>query len=141
MLQNLDADSSSYSEEDIKYALAAAYGGVFPVFLLTLILDKMDYRWSGYGNYPKLCITMVLTSRRQTVSTLGSFLLGVVLNPHVQERAQRLIDQVCPGRLPSLEMDHDALPYIGAIVKESLRWNPVVPVGTSNIMRWHRHPV
>ena len=64
----------------------------------------------------------------QTVSSLGSFFLGVVLNPEVQKRAQMAIDQVCHDRLPTFS-DMQALPYIDAIVKESLRWNPVLPIG------------
>ncbi|EKM54991.1 uncharacterized protein PHACADRAFT_208527 [Phanerochaete carnosa HHB-10118-sp] len=61
------------------------------------------------------------------VSTLGSFILGIVLNPAIQTKAQEAIDRVCPDRLPALA-DKDNLPYIDAIVNESLRCNPVIPI-------------
>ena len=53
----------------------------------------------------------------------------MVSNPEVQVKAQAEIDRVLDnGRLPSFS-DFGSLPYIDAIVKESLRWNPVVPLG------------
>ena len=43
-----------------------------------------------------------------------------------------MLDEVLEGhRLPTFA-DFGSLPYIDAIVKESLRWNPVVPLGVSN---------
>ncbi|EKM54990.1 uncharacterized protein PHACADRAFT_119876 [Phanerochaete carnosa HHB-10118-sp] len=66
-----------------------------------------------------------------TVSALGSFILGVVLNPEIQTQAQEAIDRVCPDRLPTFA-DQDDLPYIDAIVKESLRWNPVLPIDVAH---------
>ena len=53
----------------------------------------------------------------------------MVLNPDVQRKAQRELDQVVgPHRLPDFA-DQPSLPYVDAIVKETLRWNPVVPLG------------
>lgn len=51
----------------------------------------------------------------------------MVLDPTVQAKAQKLIDEVCPGRLPTLE-DRPDLPYIDGIMKETLRWNLVLPL-------------
>lgn len=52
----------------------------------------------------------------------------MVLYPDVQVKAHAQIDRVLDsGRLPSFS-DYSSLPYIEAIVKESLRWNPVVPL-------------
>ena len=48
--------------------------------------------------------------------------------PEVQARAQAEIDKVIQNRLPTFEDEKD-LPYISAIIKEVLRWNPVVPLG------------
>ena len=54
----------------------------------------------------------------------------MVLNPLVQARAQQEIDAVVgTDRLPTIA-DRKNLPYIGALVKEVLRWNPVTPLGT-----------
>ena len=68
----------------------------------------------------------------QTVSALGSFFLAMVLYPEVQGKAQAEIDRVLDtGRLPSFS-DYSSLPYIEAIVKELLRWNPVAPLSVYN---------
>ena len=60
---------------------------------------------------------------------MSSFFLAMSLYPEVQARAQAEIDQVVgQSRLPSWD-DHDSLPYLEALVKEVLRWNPVTPLG------------
>lgn len=53
-----------------------------------------------------------------------SCILAMVLYPDIQRRAQETIDEVCQGRLPDFS-DYSALPYVHALVRESLRWNPV----------------
>lgn len=57
-------------------------------------------------------------------------MLAMVLNPSIQAKAHAELDRVCPGRLPDFG-DYDALPYVKAIMLESLRWNPVAPEGKS----------
>lgn len=53
----------------------------------------------------------------------------MTLNPTVQNAAQEEIDRVVgQDRLPTLS-DWDSLPYVVALVKEVLRWHPVVPQG------------
>ena len=53
----------------------------------------------------------------------------MALYPEVQKRAQAEIDDVVgPNRLPDFH-DRPSLPYINAVVKESSRWNVVVPFG------------
>jgi len=53
----------------------------------------------------------------------------MALYPGVQRRAQAELDTVTGGsRLPTYE-DRPNLPYINAIVKEVLRWNPVSSAG------------
>ena len=50
----------------------------------------------------------------------------------MQQRAQEEIDRVVgAGRLPNFE-DRENLPYVGGIVKESWRWNPVGPMGLAH---------
>jgi len=63
------------------------------------------------------------------VSAMVSFFLAMSLYPEVQAKGRREIDQVVgTNRLPSYK-DRNSLPYIDAMVKEVLRWNPVVPLG------------
>ncbi|KAI1358522.1 cytochrome P450 monooxygenase [Xylaria arbuscula] len=65
-----------------------------------------------------------------TVNTLGIFFFNMTLAPEIQRKAQQEIDQVIgTGRLPHYN-DKDKLPYVSAIVKESLRWHAVVPMGS-----------
>ena len=53
----------------------------------------------------------------------------MALFPKVQRKAQEEIDRVVGNdRFPSVE-DRKRLPYIDAIVREVLRWHPVVPLG------------
>lgn len=64
-----------------------------------------------------------------TVITLTTFTLAMILFPEVQRKAQAEIDQVVgTKRLPTFE-DREKLPYINALVKESLRWWPIAPMG------------
>ena len=54
----------------------------------------------------------------------------MVRHPEVQRKAQAELDRVLhnSGRLPGYE-DQSDLPYITAIMKEVLRWQPVAPIG------------
>ena len=77
--------------------------------------------------------TTVSSSQRicaQSLAVITTFVLAMVLNPETQRKAQEEIDTVLGGtRLPTFE-DESLLPYVGAVVKEVLRWHPVAPLGT-----------
>ncbi|KAL3959402.1 hypothetical protein ACCO45_007564 [Purpureocillium lilacinum] len=63
------------------------------------------------------------------VITLTAFTAAMIMFPEVQRTAQEEIDRVVGSdRLPTLE-DRDRLPYVDALVKESLRWWPIAPMG------------
>jgi cytochrome P450 len=69
----------------------------------------------------------------QTFSTLLVFFLAMVLHPEVQAKAQAEIDRVVgKDRLPDFD-DRPALPYLEAIMRETLRWYPVVPLGPYSV--------
>lgn len=56
-------------------------------------------------------------------------MLAMVQNPSLQKKAQAAVDEVVGhDRLPEFS-DRDSIPYIDAIVKEVLRWHPVLPLG------------
>ncbi|KLO06300.1 cytochrome P450 [Schizopora paradoxa] len=64
-----------------------------------------------------------------TVSANCSFYLAMALYPEVQRRAQEEIDRVVgTDRLPTYQ-DRKNLPYVDALIKETLRWHPVLPLG------------
>jgi cytochrome P450 len=53
----------------------------------------------------------------------------MTLYPEVQRKAREEIDRVVgQDRLPNYK-DRSSLPYIEAVLKEVLRWNPVAPLG------------
>lgn len=61
-------------------------------------------------------------------------MLAMVLYPEIQSKGQAEIDIVIgKDRLPSFT-DRGSLPYVNAIVKEVLRWNPAVPLGINNMI-------
>jgi len=67
-----------------------------------------------------------------TNSALCSFFLAMARNTDIMKTAQRHLDDVLGGeRLPD-HSDIDNLPYIMAIVKETFRWAPPVPIGVTH---------
>ncbi|KAJ6468321.1 cytochrome P450 [Mycena sanguinolenta] len=69
-----------------------------------------------------------------TLSALLTFVLAMVLNPDVQEKAWQELDRVVPkDRLPCFA-DRDQLPYITCIAWESLRWQPAVNISPGHYL-------
>ncbi|KAI5835807.1 cytochrome P450 [Schizophyllum commune Tattone D] len=75
-----------------------------------------------------------------TVVALLHFALGMLENRQAQRRAQAELDAVlgplrtadgAPGQLPDMS-DEPRLPFVTAIVRESLRWMPVTPMAISH---------
>jgi len=68
-----------------------------------------------------------------TLSSVQMLFLAMALYPEVQKKAQAEIDAVVgPNRLPDFE-DRPSLPYINAVVKESMRWHLVLPLGLAHM--------
>ncbi|KAH7915424.1 cytochrome P450, partial [Hygrophoropsis aurantiaca] len=73
--------------------------------------------------------TAFMAASETTASTLSVFVLAMVLYPEVQERAWLSIQAVVgTARLPNFD-DRASLPYIDAVLRETLRWHPVAPMG------------
>ena len=65
----------------------------------------------------------------QTYGTLLTFVMAMMLYPDVAKRAQDELDRVVGrDRVPTFA-DFDDLPYVQAMVRETLRWRPVGPLG------------
>ncbi|THH26899.1 hypothetical protein EUX98_g7292 [Antrodiella citrinella] len=102
-------------------------GTVIPNFTSGLLeSEKLDaqkvhnIKWSAASLYSGGADT--------TVSAIYGFFLAMTLFPEAQREAQAEIDAVIgQGRLPTLE-DRDKLPYVEALIKEVLRFNPVAPL-------------
>ncbi|GAB1312809.1 O-methylsterigmatocystin oxidoreductase [Madurella fahalii] len=64
-----------------------------------------------------------------TAAGLSFFYLAMAAFPDVQVKAREEIDRVVgAGRLPGFQ-DRENLPYVEAVVKETLRWHPLAPLG------------
>ncbi|KII84599.1 hypothetical protein PLICRDRAFT_354147 [Plicaturopsis crispa FD-325 SS-3] len=78
--------------------------------------------------------TMYGAGTDTTVSTFKTFFLAMVQHPDVQAKAQKELDSLIGhGSLP--DFSHQcALPYVDAVIKESLRWRPVTPQGVAHLV-------
>ncbi|TCD61907.1 hypothetical protein EIP91_007721 [Steccherinum ochraceum] len=62
------------------------------------------------------------------------FVLAMVLHPHVMRKAQAEIDAVIGrSRLPTPE-DMDKLPYMRAVMRETIRWRSIGPFGVPHYL-------
>ncbi|KAF5346718.1 hypothetical protein D9756_010420 [Leucocoprinus leucothites] len=64
-----------------------------------------------------------------TVAAVNNFVLLMTLYPDIQAKAREEVDTIVGhDRLPSYS-DKPSMPYLTAVLKEVLRWRPVVPAG------------
>ncbi|PPQ81931.1 hypothetical protein CVT25_013779 [Psilocybe cyanescens] len=69
-----------------------------------------------------------------TISSTGTFFYAMAANPDVQKKAQAEIDLVIgTKRLPTLA-DRGSLPYIEAVYREVMRFNPPVPLSVPHCL-------
>ncbi|KAF9045251.1 cytochrome P450 [Panaeolus papilionaceus] len=68
-----------------------------------------------------------------SLAAIHTFFLAMLCYPAVQARAQEELDRVLGGRLPEYSDESD-LPYISALVKEVLRWQPATPIGVPHML-------
>ncbi|KAF9526217.1 cytochrome P450 [Crepidotus variabilis] len=69
------------------------------------------------------------TNPAQTVASIHTFLLAMLLYPKLLQKVQKEIDSVIgTARLPNVD-DRASLPYLNCVLKEVIRWSPMVPLG------------
>ncbi|KAJ6458244.1 cytochrome P450 [Mycena sanguinolenta] len=84
-------------------------------------LDEKESVWAAAALYHDGII--------QTSVGLGWLLYVILSFPEVQRRAQMELDAVIGrSRMPTFA-DYNRLPYIRALIKETLRWAPVATIG------------
>ncbi|KAJ3722204.1 cytochrome P450 [Lentinula raphanica] len=84
-------------------------------------LEETDAVCSIIGN-------MYLAGADTTELTLRSFILAMALHPAIQKKGQEAVDRALGGsRMPTLS-DFGTIPYVDAIINETLRWKPAVTV-------------
>ncbi|KAF7977291.1 hypothetical protein HWV62_4257 [Athelia sp. TMB] len=105
------------------------------------------YIYSLYANLShisQLVLTRRVTCRKrscaisdmlaQTRGFLENFMLAMVLHPEVQKAAQAELDTVLGSdRLPTLA-DQDSLPYMAVVIRESWRWEIVLPLALPHML-------
>ncbi|KAH8977890.1 cytochrome P450 [Lactarius hatsudake] len=72
---------------------------------------------------------MLSAGGETTSTTLLWWVLAMLAYPEVQTRAHAELDEVVGNARPPTFADLPSLPYIRAMVKETLRWSPTVPFG------------
>ncbi|KAJ8488284.1 hypothetical protein ONZ51_g3644 [Trametes cubensis] len=114
------------------YPFEQAEGHAPPSFLTAYLeeFSKPDHKGEhSLDDLKHAAGAMYAGGAETTYSTINTFILAMLLHPHVLSKAQEEIDSVVgPTRLPEFE-DREQLPYIEAIFQEVLRWRPVAPLG------------
>ncbi|KAF9254958.1 cytochrome P450 [Marasmius fiardii PR-910] len=105
-----------------------------PALLAKLLADHESN--GGDKHQEELIKDAVTTAYAAGVETtsvaLLNFCLAMALHPEIQEKARIEIETVVgKERLPTYE-DHSDLPFIEAILRETLRWSPPFPLGVSH---------
>ncbi|MFJ9773641.1 cytochrome P450 [Kitasatospora sp. NPDC101157] len=81
-------------------------------------------------------LTFLVTGHESTATTLAFAMHLLACNPEAQARAHAEVDGLLDGREPG-SADVEALPYLSAVIKETLRLYPAAPalgrVPTSNV--------
>ncbi|KIW98747.1 uncharacterized protein Z519_00410 [Cladophialophora bantiana CBS 173.52] len=93
------------------------------------ILDQSEK--SGLTNHNVMLLAGVTLKGGSdtTASTLASFVQAMLAFPEVQKKAQAEIDAVVGETRIPVWSDYDSMPYVAAVVKETMRWRPTAPLG------------
>ena len=110
---------------------AVSNGSAPPSFVRDVLLHP-DMRYSGDDEEAMYLATSVMAAGGDnTRMTINVFIMAMVTRPQAQARARQEIDRVCTDgeslRLPRTT-DLSEMPYVGAMIKEALRWRPTVPI-------------
>ncbi|KAJ7320735.1 cytochrome P450 [Mycena albidolilacea] len=107
-----------------------AAGNAMRSMVSSLLEDESRTNDGSDEELIKNCGGVVYSAGADTTATaLTNFVLAMSLYPDVQRRAHAELDTVVGrGRLLDFD-DRGKLPYLGAILKETLRWKAVTPLG------------
>ncbi|KAL1742804.1 cytochrome P450 [Schizophyllum fasciatum] len=109
-----------------------AKGEAKPSFFTALLAAKGSFSKDATEEekmMKKACAVMYATAADTILASLLNFVLAMLHAPEVQIKAREELDRVVGRtRLATLE-DKKDLPYIDAIVKETYRWEQVIPLG------------
>ncbi|KAI0352115.1 cytochrome P450 [Trametes cingulata] len=107
-----------------------AEGNAMPCMATRLLSEDIPVEGVSHEEFVKNCCGVVYSAGADTtVAALRNFTLAMILHPDAQSKAHEELDEVVGrDRLPNFE-DRARLPYLSSIVKESLRWKAVSPLG------------
>ncbi|KAH7920202.1 cytochrome P450 [Leucogyrophana mollusca] len=120
--------AKEWVESTFQYTQQALTAGTSTPSMISDAMRKVEGK-DDTGELTRAIKDVAATITHQTQSTLRVFILAMILYPAVQERAYQLINSVVgTDRLPNFD-DRESLPYIDAILRETLRWRPAFPLG------------
>lgn len=101
-----------------------------PLFTQDVVLQSKSKYGTNNDEAMYLATSLVATGSDNVRMAHNVFMMAAICNPEVMAKARTEIDSVYgpdANRLPELA-DLESMPYISAILKEYLRWRPVVPL-------------
>ncbi|KAG8986321.1 hypothetical protein FRB94_010225 [Tulasnella sp. JGI-2019a] len=72
--------------------------------------------------------TLFGAGSESTAGTVSIFVLAMTIYPEIQAKARAELDRVFGDSLPTVAY-RDSTPYLNAILLETMRWNPIFPLG------------
>ncbi|EMD40398.1 hypothetical protein CERSUDRAFT_80072 [Gelatoporia subvermispora B] len=106
-------------------------GTARPSFVQQVLYEEADAAGSADFEHSLKCAAgSMYGGGVETVGmTILTCMMAMALNPEKQRLAQEEIDKVVGyDRMPRLE-DRPDLPYVAAVIKETMRWQPALPLG------------
>jgi cytochrome P450 len=103
--------------------------GAPPSFVRDVLL-KSDTKFATDDQEAMYLATSIVAAGSDNVRRAHNvMMMAAICHPRVVEKARRDLDAVLGDakRLPTIA-DMEALPYVSAMIKEALRWRPVVPL-------------
>lgn len=107
---------------------AIANGTSSPSFVRDTLLHKSTKYTGDDEEAMYLAISVIAAGSDNSRMTLNTFVMAALCYPKILRKARDELDNVCginASRLPKLD-DMVATPYVCAMVKEVLRWRPIV---------------
>ncbi|KAL1659902.1 cytochrome P450 [Schizophyllum commune] len=109
-----------------------AKGEAKPSFFTALLAAKGSFSKDATEEekmMKKSCAVMYATAADTILASLLNFVLAMLHAPEVQIKAREELDRVVGAARLATIADRKDLPYIDAIVKETYRWEQVIPLG------------
>ncbi|KAI0948586.1 hypothetical protein AcV7_009286 [Taiwanofungus camphoratus] len=124
------------SEEPYDYVKKAFVSKTAPPSFVATLLEQEDSINHDPANWETTvkwaAASLYGASTESSFASFSTFFLAMAMNPDVQRKAQEELDKVVgQERLPSFA-DRSSLPYVEAVVKETLRWHPPAPIGIAH---------